>query len=51
MVRTEHGRGCPWIRNLTDAVNDKDWPRVVMWDFVGACAIAALLAAALMLLS
>lgn len=51
MVRTEDERGCPWIKNLTEAMNERDWPRLVLWDFIGACAIAALLAAALVLAS
>jgi hypothetical protein len=37
-------RGWAWIRNLTRR-DEGDWPRLVWQDFIGLCALGALLAA------
>ena len=41
----EDNRGCAWIRNLIKPRSESDWPRLVWQDFVGLCALGALLAA------
>lgn len=42
-------RGCAWIRNLTRPRSDKAWRKVVWQDFIGLCAMGALLAALVVL--
>ena len=36
---------CQWIRSLTGPRRDSDWPKLVWMDFIGLCALGALLAA------
>lgn len=34
-----------WLRTLVRTRREREWPRLVLWDFVGACALLVLVAA------
>jgi hypothetical protein len=41
----EDNRAWAWLRRLTRARPEGEWPRLVWQDFIGLCALGALLAA------
>jgi hypothetical protein len=42
----ENGREREWLKSLREAPRSGsgDWPRLVLWDFLGACGLAAMAA-------
>jgi hypothetical protein len=45
-MAVDDGRERQWLKSLRDGPLSKpgDWPRLVLWDFLGACALAAMAA-------